>query len=815
MSYSYIGSGSGSSLSGTTFSVAYSSQSGNTLLVGILLSLDTDSVSGITDDVGNDSTGTPINTWSRITSVSLSGAGKLEVWSCKTLASVSTLNFTIASSAQAQVFISEWNAIGYQTNSYTASSAAATSLTIDATATDAGKVFVGFFGSVAKTVSGFSTGTERNSASSSSGSVMGMAVGDNSITKLAATFNSSGSLLGIGITFQPPVSISGAGSFTDLPDSVLTSVNQCLSQDISAINDNTNLSVARIECFDGYYKHNDVVPLPVSPIDGYTYSRSELTYIWGIRDTVNQSGGWISGADTIWYLAMNVDQNTGIVTTNVGYRRAGSHWNPLVSTDGLLYVVTVAQRKRTSLTLASTPLYVETDNSIYVTDAPATQQMLQRLNDNAKFAAVATEVIPMGEFYNGQTVPTPISPADKYKYSYSEVSFVYSWRWTGVGSVFAQPGQSIGQQGPMKASVSSVGVVSTSVDFIDDSGVKTTRSNYGRLYVFALCSRLPNYFVDARAMPWDPAITGNPTWPDTPVAGVSPIIIKVAPGQTVKVTRTGGTASYSSASGQFDGVGDIPTETSTGLTNFPNQYATTTNTIGVVGIIAAFVDGAGKVVTVTGVNQIYEIGNGPKTLTVPTGAVNLQIGANDNHYGDNSGGFNVGISVLGLPVNNSFLQVDDNQLFGHGLKASTIKQIDKNIKQARLSTEIFVIGSKANGDVISTVTSPVDGYAYQRSEMEYLWEWSDTTNQTGSNLREPAFYGRIDPATGKVILQTYRLPPGGPYLSDNNTLCRINVLVIAHRQQLLSTTFSHDPNPPSDVSSAVVDNNGSMQVNGV
>jgi hypothetical protein len=43
------------------------------------------------------------------------------------------------------------------------------------------------------------------------------------------------------------------------------------------------------------------------------------------------------------------------------------------------------------------------------------------------------------------------------------------------------------------------------------------------------------------------------------------------------------------------------------------------------------------------------------------------------------------------------------------------------------------------------------------------WPWSDTTNQTGNNLRLPLFWGWVDLDTGLVRLHVFRLPPGGDF----------------------------------------------------
>jgi len=70
--------------------------------------------------------------------------------------------------------------------------------------------------------------------------------------------------------------------------------------------------------------------------------------------------------------------------------------------------------------MAATPAYLPNTFANYVVDKPLTQVMCQNLNSSAKFSVVNTEVIYMGEYYNGQTVPRPVSPVDGHQYAYTD-----------------------------------------------------------------------------------------------------------------------------------------------------------------------------------------------------------------------------------------------------------------------------------------------------------------------------------------------------------------------------------------------------------
>jgi hypothetical protein len=67
----------------------------------------------------------------------------------------------------------------------------------------------------------------------------------------------------------------------------------------------------------------------------------------------------------------------------------------------------------------------------------------------------------------------------------------------------------------------------------------------------------------------------------------------------------------------------------------------------------------------------------------------------------------------------------------------------------------------------------------------------------------PFFLGSIDPTTGVVALQTWRLPPGGPYVDDGSN-GKISVIVIANRQAAhAALTDPTTTSTPADVTAFV------------
>lgn len=436
------------------------------------------------------------------------------------------------------------------------------------------------------------------------------------------------------------LTLSVSPGYSDLSDSLLVANSPALGIDVGKISGNAEFAMVRTEVFHAYYSNGQAVALPISPIDGYAYSRNELIYFFNISNSTSPSTGWLSGADSLFYGEWNVDQTTGAVASYEVYRRSGSHANVTGTNDGILEVWTVAQRQLTNLIMAASPTYSAIVGTTVAQDKPLTQLLAQSLNDNAKFAVVNAECFYLGDYTNGQTVTLPHSPDDGYAYSAAECKFMFSWRWTNPpASPAVAPPLSDGQLGPMQASVNGSGVVSVAVTYIDNSG-NLLSTNDGRVSVFA----------------------------------------------------------------------------------FTKRSAT------------------------------------PGTIT---------------------------------PTANQFAELSlDLFMPGSDLAFGTVQQIINNTTEALLTPEFFGPTTHADGDVIGVPTSAVDGYVYSRSELQYLWTWTDTTNQTGTHLRVPVFAGIINQNTGAVTLNVWRLPPGGPIVDDNNTLCRISVLIIARRSAVAPASLA-------------------------
>jgi hypothetical protein len=435
--------------------------------------------------------------------------------------------------------------------------------------------------------------------------------------------------------------------FADLPDRVLEAEQPALGMLISRISGNASFGMVRPEVFVGRYKNGETVNLPVSDVDGYTYQRSELMYVWGIYSTVNPVSGWISGPGALWYAAWKVDQSTGEVSTVEFYRKSEGKLqdNSAASEDGVLQVFTIAQRQAKTLTIEDAPSYIDLDNTVFEVDDPLATTPLTQLSRNAKYAVVNAEVIYMGEFSNGETVPNPVSPADGHIYSYGETKFQFSWRWTTVGSAFTQPDFGFGQLHRIEATVNPAsGLVSTAVAMYNSGVIATT---WGRIAVFAFCQRseasVVQVTVPGNAMPWE--FTGgiNSSFHYGVNNGTKPVLIPLpmVEGQSVDVTYLGGLVRMSDSRPYVDAAGQASYDTTTAGgstgTGFPGAYVGGSGRLG--DLIYAFVVRATGVVISVG-----RVGLSA-TLTVPAGADALQLGIDDDNFADNVGSESIAVRV--------------------------------------------------------------------------------------------------------------------------------------------------------------------------
>ena len=141
--------------------------------------------------------------------------------------------------------------------------------------------------------------------------------------------------------------------FAEIPDSSFAAGSPVSDSVMKQLNADGKFAAVRNEQFYGYYANGETVALPTSPADGYAYSRAELRYSWGWYWSGSAGGpcggtqtpparGVTTGSGQMLQMGANVDQATGLVSTQVSYFKAAE----TDTTDGILLVITHAQRSR-------------------------------------------------------------------------------------------------------------------------------------------------------------------------------------------------------------------------------------------------------------------------------------------------------------------------------------------------------------------------------------------------------------------------------------------------------------------------------------
>jgi len=110
----------------------------------------------------------------------------------------------------------------------------------------------------------------------------------------------------------------------------------------------------QLETFWGYYRNGETVAVPTSPVDGYSYQRSQLTYVHSLVSSQPPAGvcngsqtppgaaGNTGGGDVL-NLGADVNGSTGAVSTYVNYY-AYDNGQTHYTYDGVVKVTTFAQR---------------------------------------------------------------------------------------------------------------------------------------------------------------------------------------------------------------------------------------------------------------------------------------------------------------------------------------------------------------------------------------------------------------------------------------------------------------------------------------
>jgi hypothetical protein len=170
------------------------------------------------------------------------------------------------------------------------------------------------------------------------------------------------------------------------------------------------------------------------------------------------------------------------------------------------------------LIIGSPPVFVDVADATVASNRPLTATNFLRISRNAKHGSVRHEVIYMGFFGNGDTVPLPISPVDGYTYGQEEIQYnfrLYSTRAPGAGFTPGQktvPAISGDQNGNLYYWTASIddatGYVSLLTSSYKEGGREDTPFD-GIVKVYAICQRNDQVIIPGTIGPPGGAIVGT------------------------------------------------------------------------------------------------------------------------------------------------------------------------------------------------------------------------------------------------------------------------------------------------------------------
>lgn len=153
------------------------------------------------------------------------------------------------------------------------------------------------------------------------------------------------------------LTITAIPGFFDLADSTLAAGQPVTDDVMLKISHNAKFSAVRTEImFMGFYANGNTIPLPTSPVDGYTYTRAEVQYFWMIYSNRSPASGFVAGqasppaqassqpqaAPYNFPGGWDIDDATGVVTLRTTYYTAGG--SEVVTADGIIKVYAICSR---------------------------------------------------------------------------------------------------------------------------------------------------------------------------------------------------------------------------------------------------------------------------------------------------------------------------------------------------------------------------------------------------------------------------------------------------------------------------------------
>lgn len=142
---------------------------------------------------------------------------------------------------------------------------------------------------------------------------------------------------------------------TDLANSAIAAGEPLTDSSIQAISANAKFAAVRTEFFYmGFWADGGTIPTPVSPVDGYAYSRAECNFFWSIYSNRAPGPGFVQGQASRpaqagsqpaglynFPRSWDIDDSTGKVTMQTTYWDGHTE---TVTNDGIMKVACIAVR---------------------------------------------------------------------------------------------------------------------------------------------------------------------------------------------------------------------------------------------------------------------------------------------------------------------------------------------------------------------------------------------------------------------------------------------------------------------------------------
>lgn len=207
------------------------------------------------------------------------------------------------------------------------------------------------------------------------------------------------------------ISLNAIPSYVDVADSTFAVDQPLKASTMTQLAHNAKFAMCRREVFQCTATNGQTIPAPVSPIDGYQYSYSEVTFWWTRQNSYSQATQKPSGGGCILSWADSVS-SVGVVSVETNYFIDGGADTP--TNDGELCVFLLCQRNA-GLRFGSVPTWADVEDADFGGGQAVLASNLLQLNKNIRYACVRKEFF-VQTLYNGQSIAPCVSPVDGYTY---------------------------------------------------------------------------------------------------------------------------------------------------------------------------------------------------------------------------------------------------------------------------------------------------------------------------------------------------------------------------------------------------------------